>query len=102
MKILCFTTMTNPEQRCDPWKEALECYNFYFDQVVTVGEDWPDEFKFDLIGKYFQKVLMKLKVTGFSEWILIIFSRKRFRSFGVRVCKNMKRIQRYFFQYQHN
>ena len=65
MKISCFTTMTNPEQRCDPWKEALECYNFYFDQVVTVGEDWPDEFKFDLIGKYFQKGFNETK----GDWI---------------------------------
>ena len=46
------STMTNPEQRCDPWKEALECYNFYFDQVVTVDEDWPvnlSQFNFDMV-----------------------------------------------------
>ena len=57
--------MTNPEQRCDPWKEALECYNFYFDQVVTVGKYRPDEFKFDLIGKYFQKGFNETK----GDWI---------------------------------
>ena len=55
MKISCFTTMTNPEQRGDPWREALNCYKYFFDDIVTIGEDWPEEFKFDLIGKYFQK-----------------------------------------------
>ena len=55
MKISTFTTMTNPEDRNDPWSEALNCYNSYSDEVVIVGDDWPEEFKFDLIGKYFQK-----------------------------------------------
>ena len=26
MKISIFTSMTNPEERQDPWKEALNCY----------------------------------------------------------------------------
>ena len=26
MKISIFTTMTNPDERMDPWKEALNCY----------------------------------------------------------------------------
>lgn len=55
MKISTFTTYTKPEIRGDPWREALNCYNSYSDEVVVVGEDWPDEFKFSLIGKYFQK-----------------------------------------------
>ena len=41
------TTMTNPEDRNDPWKEALDCYNQIADELVVVGEDWPYEFKFD-------------------------------------------------------
>ena len=49
------TTMTNPEDRNDPWKEALDCYNQIADELVVVGEDWPYEFKFDHIGKTFQK-----------------------------------------------
>ena len=58
--------MTNPEERNDPWKEALNCYESFSDEVVIVGDDWPKEFKFDLIGKYYQK--------GFDEssgdWVL--------------------------------
>ena len=26
MKISIFTTITKPEERMDPWKEALNCY----------------------------------------------------------------------------
>jgi len=26
MKISIFTSMTNPEERNDPWEEALNCY----------------------------------------------------------------------------
>ena len=29
MKVSIFTTMTNPEERMDPWKEALNCYEEY-------------------------------------------------------------------------
>ena len=61
-----FTTMTNPEERGDPWKEALDCYNSLADEVVVVGEEWPYEFKFDHIGKTFQQ--------GFEEssgdWVI--------------------------------
>lgn len=53
--ISIFTTMTKPEERMDPWKEALNCYNDLADEVVIEGSDWPEEFKFDHIGKTFQK-----------------------------------------------
>ena len=36
--------MTNPEERQDPWKEALNCYEDFADEVITVEEDWPEEF----------------------------------------------------------
>ncbi len=49
-----FTSMTNPESRNDPWEEALECYNYFADEVVIVGKDWPQEFKWDYIGQVFQ------------------------------------------------
>ena len=26
MKISVITSYTNPEERCDPWKEAINCY----------------------------------------------------------------------------
>ena len=31
--------MTNPEERNDPWREALDCYQYFADEVVVVGED---------------------------------------------------------------
>ena len=55
MKISTFTTMTNPESRNDPWEEALLCYHSFSDEVIITGEDWPYEFKFDQIGKFFQQ-----------------------------------------------
>jgi hypothetical protein len=60
------TTMTNPEERNDPWKEALDCYNQLADELVVVGEDWPYEFKFDHIGKTFQKGFDKCS----GDWVL--------------------------------
>lgn len=66
MKISVYTHMTNPEKRMDPWQEALSCYEDIADELVTVGEDWPEEFKWDHIGKTFNE--------GFKEctgdWVL--------------------------------
>ena len=33
--ISIFTTMTKPEERMDPWKEALNCYNDLADEVIV-------------------------------------------------------------------
>ncbi len=55
MKLSIFTTMTEPEKRMDPWKEAIKCYEDYADEVITIGQEWPEEFRFDHIGKTFQK-----------------------------------------------
>ena len=46
MKISIFTSMTDPEKRMDPWREALNCYEDFSDEVVIVGQNWPEEFKF--------------------------------------------------------
>ena len=56
MKISIFTSMTNPEERQDPWKEAIQCYEDLADELITVGDDWPYEFKFDHIGKPFKRI----------------------------------------------
>jgi len=66
MKISIFTHMTNPEERMDPWKEALECYKDFADEVITVGENWPYEFKWEQIGKIFQEGFEKS--TG--DWVI--------------------------------
>ena len=66
MKISIFTSMTNPEERGDPWKEALNCYKDIADEVVIVGQDWPQEFKFSYIGEVFQEGFDKS--TG--DWVI--------------------------------
>jgi hypothetical protein len=55
MKVNIFTTMTDPEKRRDPWREALNCYQDFADEVTVVGQDWPYEFNFKIIGQYFQE-----------------------------------------------
>ena len=77
MKVSIFTTYTNPDKRNDPWKEALECYEDFADEIVVKkGQDWPYDFSWDLIGKTFKVVLMKQGVIGLLGWILIIFFMK--------------------------
>lgn len=66
MSLSIFTSMTNPDQRNDPWKEALECYDHFADEVVVVGEDWPDVFSWEHIGETFQKGYDKCT----SDWVI--------------------------------
>jgi len=66
MKLSVFTSMTNPESRNDPYKEAISCYEDFADELVIVGKDWPYEFKFDKIGKVFQEGFEKS--TG--DWVI--------------------------------
>jgi hypothetical protein len=61
-----FTSMTNPEARNDPWKEALSCYESLADEVVIVGKDWPYDFSWDFIGKTFQKGFDECN----SDWVI--------------------------------
>ena len=68
MKLSIFTSMTNPEDRNDPWKEAMECYEDFADEVVVVGKTWPHEFTFEYIGEVFQE--------GFNnssgDWVVLM------------------------------
>ena len=66
MSLSIFTSMTNPEARGDPWKEALNCYNDVADEVIVVGDNWPYEFSWDHIGKTFQEGYDKCS----SDWII--------------------------------
>ncbi|MDC3103223.1 hypothetical protein OA408_00470 [Acidimicrobiaceae bacterium] len=66
MKISIFTTYTNPEERKDPWREALNCYEDFADEIIVTGKDWPYEFSWDLIGKTFEKGYQKS--TG--DWVI--------------------------------
>ena len=42
MKLSIFTTMTEPEKRMDPWKEAIKCYEDYAPASDWIGmnEGW--------------------------------------------------------------
>ena len=66
MKLSVFTSMTDPESRNDPYKEAIECYQDFADELIIVGQDWPYEFKFDKIGQVFQEGFKKS--TG--DWVI--------------------------------
>ncbi len=56
MKLSIFTSMTNPEERKDPWEEALRSYEDIADEVITVGQNWPPgEFEWKYIGEVFQE-----------------------------------------------
>ena len=58
--------MTNPEKRNDAWQEALSCYEDIADEVIVVGENWPEEFKFDLIGQTYQEGFKKSS----GDWVI--------------------------------
>ncbi len=66
MKLSVCTTMTDPESRRDPWKEALECYEDLADEIVITGDNWKYEFSWEQIGKFFQEGFDK--ATG--DWVL--------------------------------
>ena len=68
MKLSIFTSMTKPDERNDPWKEAMECYRDFADEVVVVGEKWPKEFTFEYIGEVFQEGFHKS--TG--DWVVLM------------------------------
>lgn len=77
MKLSIFTTVTNPTNRGDNWKDALNCYQDLADELIIIngGEDlglnwfkrpkggrlgilgspWPKEFNWPFIGEQFQK-----------------------------------------------
>lgn len=55
MKLSIFTTATNPIERQDPYEEALACYNDLADEVIVLGDDWPQEFSWEYIGQTFDK-----------------------------------------------
>jgi len=73
MKLSIFTTLTNPSERGDNWRDALRCYRELADEVVVInggdtlglkandGVDriisspWPEEFEWPFIGQQFQK-----------------------------------------------
>ena len=65
MKISIATTYTNPDERQDPWKEAITCYGDFADEIIVTGQDWPHDFSWDYIGKTFNEGFNKS--TG--DWV---------------------------------
>ena len=63
--ISIFTSMTNPDERKDPWEQALSCYQDLADDVITIGKDFPDEFKWDYFGEIFQDAFNHSK----GDWV---------------------------------
>ena len=68
MKLSIFTSMTNPQERNDPWEEGLECYEDFADEVIIVGETWPQEFTFSDIGKVFQEGFDRSN----GDWVILM------------------------------
>jgi hypothetical protein len=100
-KVSIITTMTDPDSRKDPWKEALQCYNDIADEVIIVGEDWPDEFDWSHIGKTFQEGFDK--ATG--DWVIRMDLDYFFHENDIaKIRKMLKRFKNYpivsFPQYQ--
>ena len=62
------TSMTNPEERGDPWKEALNCFEDFADEVIIKGNDWPYEFKWDHIGKTFESGIKEAS----GDWVIMM------------------------------
>ena len=65
MKISVFTSMTNPEERNDPWRESLNCFNDLADELIIVGENWPFEFKWDYLSQVIQEGFDKCS----GDWV---------------------------------
>lgn len=57
MKISIFTTITNPDYWQYAWKEALDCYGAFADEVIVVDgkDDWPYEWHWSELPKHIQK-----------------------------------------------
>ena len=64
MKISIFTSMTNPEERGDPWREALNCYKDLADELIIVGQDWHLSLSSAILEKFFRRVLIKALAIG--------------------------------------
>lgn len=52
-----FSTQTRWQERGDNYPDAMDCYGDLADEVIVMDGDktWPKEFKWDIIGKHFQK-----------------------------------------------
>ena len=56
--------MKEPDKRMDPWKEALLCYEEISEEVVVVGGNLKEEFKWSELGKMIQEGMINAQVIG--------------------------------------
>ena len=66
LKISITTTMTDPESRKDPWREALQCYEDIADEVIITGQNWQYDFIWNEIGEFFQEGFDKAN----GDWVI--------------------------------
>ena len=66
MKISIITSYTNPEERMDPWKESLKCYEELADEVIVMGENFKTEFSFSDFGPMFDDGFDKSS----GDWVI--------------------------------
>ena len=45
---------------------CISCYKDIADEVIVVGDSWPEEFKFDLIGQTYQEGFEKSS----GDWVI--------------------------------
>tara|TARA_B100001123_G_C15150659_1_gene963372 strand:- start:165 stop:1001 length:837 start_codon:yes stop_codon:yes gene_type:complete len=62
------TSMTNPEERGDPWKEALACFEDFSEEIIIKGKDWPYEFKWDYMGRLFEEGIKEAS----GDWVIVM------------------------------
>ena len=65
MKISIATTYTNPDERQDPWKEAMACYEDFADEVIVTGKTGFMIFHGIILIKHLMKALISPQVTGY-------------------------------------
>ena len=66
MKVTIFTSYTNPDERKDPWKEAMSCFEDIADEVIVVGKDIPYEFEWTIWNKEFQRAFDEAS----GDWVI--------------------------------
>ena len=66
MKISIVTSYSKPEERMDPWKEAIECYEDFCDELIVVENYLKEEFRFEDLGKMFQDGYEKAS----GDWVI--------------------------------
>ena len=63
--VTIFTSMTNPDERKDPWKQALNCYEDLADEVNIMAKIFLKNLNGIILEKYFKMHLIIKRRLGF-------------------------------------